>query len=191
MTKYLQLPISDKDIEDLSVGDVVYLTGKMIALRDCGHKRALEIGLPDGVDLKGGAVFHAGPIVETAGNGYKMIAIGPTTSMRMEEYEADFIKQFGAKIFVGKGGMGKKTALAMKELKAVHLVSVGGCAVLYAEQIKIDGVNWLDLGMPEAMWMLDAEKFGGLVVSIDTKGNNLFDSKNDMYQEKLKQILEK
>jgi fumarate hydratase subunit beta len=123
------------------------------------------------------AVFHCGPIVEKADGGWSVVAAGPTTSSRMDMFEDEFIKNFKVRVVVGKGGMGKKTADAMKRYGAVYGALTGGAAVLAAEAIKhVKGVEWSDLGMPEAMWILEVEDFGPLTVAIDTKGNNLFEA---------------
>ena len=46
-----------------------------------------------------------------------------------------------------------------------------------AKAIKqVKGVEWSDLGMPEAMWVLEVEDFGPLTVAIDAHGNNLFET---------------
>ena len=94
MKKILTTPIKDEDLESLNAGDVVYLTGTLITCRDVAHRRLIEQGRELPVDLKGGAIFHAGPIVRQKDDGeYEMVSIGPTTSMRMEKFEKDFIKQ--------------------------------------------------------------------------------------------------
>ena len=36
-------------------------------------------------------------------------------------------------------------------------------------------VEWLDLGMPEAIWDLNVDKFGPLIVAMDSEGNSLYD----------------
>lgn len=61
------------------------------------------------VDLNGLAIFHAGPIVRKVNDKWEMVSIGPTTSMRMEKFEKQFIEQTGVKLVVGKGGMGQLT----------------------------------------------------------------------------------
>lgn len=175
MKKILTTPIADADLEGLRAGDVVYLDGILVTCRDVGHRRLIELGRELPVDLRGNAIFHAGPIVVKDGAGWKMISIGPTTSMRMERFEKDFIPATGVKVVVGKGGMGPDTAAACREHKAIHCVFPGGCAVLAASQVEeIERVEWLDLGMPEALWVCRVKAFGPLIVSIDTQGRNLF-----------------
>lgn len=109
MKKIINTPISDEDLADLNVGDVVYLTGQLVTCRDVAHRRLIELGRELPVDLRGGAIFHAGPIVRKKDDGsFEMVSIGPTTSMRMEKFEKQFIEQTGVKLIVGKGGMGRK-----------------------------------------------------------------------------------
>jgi L(+)-tartrate dehydratase beta subunit len=182
--RILTTPIRSEDIESLNVGDVVFLNGILVTCRDVGHRRLIELQRELPVDLQGGAIFHAGPIVAKDGDGWRMISIGPTTSMRMERFEKDFIPATGVKLIVGKGGMGADTAMACKAHKALHAVFPGGCAVLAATQVEaIERVEWLDLGMPEALWVCRVREFGPLIISIDTKGNNLFETNKAVFNE--------
>lgn len=177
MKKVLTTPLKNEDIEQLTAGDVVYLDGYLITCRDVAHRRLIELGRELPVDLHGLAIFHAGPIVVKEDEGYKMVSIGPTTSMRMEKFEKEFIKETGVKLIIGKGGMGPETVAGCVEHKAVHAVFPGGCAVLAATEVEeIEKVEWLDLGMPEALWVNRVKNFGPLIISIDTKGNNLFEA---------------
>lgn len=186
--KILTTPISSEDVESLSIGDIFYLNGYLITGRDDVHQRVIKQGKTLPVDLTGKAVFHAGPIMQPIPGQpgkYKVISIGPTTSMRMEKFENEFIEKTGVRLIVGKGGMGEKTASGCVENKAIHAVFPGGCAVLAAECVEeVEGVEWLDLGMPEAMWIMRVKEFGPLIVSIDTKGNNLFEKNKRGFNEK-------
>jgi L(+)-tartrate dehydratase beta subunit len=171
-------PVQKSDIAGLRIGDMVYLSGMLVTGRDDVHRRVVDEGMPCPVDFSGGAIFHAGPIVReggTAGGGFALVSVGPTSSIRMEEWAAAFIARTGVKVMIGKGGMGPKTAAACREHGVIHCVYPGGCAVLGAGQIeKIEAVFWRELGMPECLWVLRAREAGPLVVSIDTQGNNLF-----------------
>ncbi len=175
--KILTTPIKDEDLEDLRAGDVVYLTGHIVTCRDVAHRRLIELKRQLPVDLKGGAIFHAGPIVRKLDDGkFEMVSIGPTTSMRMEKFEKDFIEQTGVKLIVGKGGMGPETEAGCKQFKAVHAIFPGGCAVLAATQVdEIEDAQWQDLGMPETLWVNRVTELGPLIISIDTQGNNLIE----------------
>ncbi len=193
MKKILTTPIKDEDLLDLKVGDVVYLTGRLVTCRDVAHRRLIEQGRELPVNLEGGAIFHAGPIVRKKGeNDFEMVSIGPTTSMRMEKFEREFIKQTGVKLIVGKGGMGPETAAGCQENIAVHAIFPGGCAVLAATLVEeIEGAEWQDLGMPETLWINRVREFGPLIISIDTKGNNLIQQNKVEFQAKKAPILEK
>jgi L(+)-tartrate dehydratase beta subunit len=185
VNRTLTTPIRDEDIEQLSAGDIVFLDGYLITCRDVGHRRLIELGMKLPVDLQGLAILHARPIVKQDGDGWQMISIGPTTSMRMESFEREFIRQTGVKLIVGKGGMGPETVAGCREHKAVHAVFPGGCAVLAATEVEaIERVEWLDLGMPEALWVCRVKQFGPLIISIDTKGNNLFETNKALFDEK-------
>lgn len=123
MKKILSTPIKDEDLADLNVGDVIYLTGQLVTCRDVAHRRLIELKRELPVDLRGGAIFHAGPIVRKKDDGsFEMVSIGPTTSMRMEKFEKQFIEETGVKLIVGKGGMGPETTTGCLENKAVHAV---------------------------------------------------------------------
>lgn len=175
----LTTPIADEDLAALTIGDIIYLTGYLVTSRDDVHHRLIKQHKELPVDLAGKAIFHAGPIMQEAEGHpgkYNVISIGPTTSMRMEKYQKEFISQTGVKVIVGKGGMGPSTTQGCQEYKAIHTVFPGGCAVLAANCVEeVERVEWLDLGMPEAMWVMRVKEFGPLIVSIDTKGNNLFE----------------
>lgn len=192
MKKILRTPIQDKDLESLNIGDVVYLTGTLVTCRDVAHRRLIELGRKLPVDLQGMAIFHAGPIVVEKDDGsFQMISIGPTTSMRMEKFEKEFIEQTGVKLIVGKGGMGPNTEAGCKEHKAVHAVFPGGCAVLAATQVEeIEDAQWRDLGMPETLWVNRVKEFGPLIISIDTKGQNLFEQNKRTFNEVKLPIIE-
>ncbi|MEM2102591.1 MAG: FumA C-terminus/TtdB family hydratase beta subunit [Candidatus Bathyarchaeia archaeon] len=178
-TYKFKTPISEEDIRKLKINDVLYITGTIVTARDQAHRRALEWA-KDGkklpIDLKGLAVFHCGPIVKKEGDRWVAVAAGPTTSTRMDIFEDEFIKNFGVRVVIGKGGMGKRTTEAMKKYGAVYGAFTGGAAALAAKAIKnVRAVEWYDLGMPEALWIFEVEEFGPLSVAIDSHGNNIFD----------------
>ena len=168
----LETPIKDYNLTKLKIGDVVSISGTIITARDQAHKRILEQETP--FELEGSALFHAGPIIDKKDGKYEIVAIGPTTSMRMNPYQAQVLDK-GAKIVIGKGGMDNTVQEALKRNNAVYLVATGGCAALYVDKVKdVLDVNWLDLGVPEALWELKVENFGPLIVGMDANGNTLY-----------------
>lgn len=179
MTEYrFTTPIGD-EARKLRIGDILYLTGTVITARDAAHRRTLELlnkGEKLPVDFHGLAVYHMGPIVKKKGDEWVVVSAGPTTSTRLEMYEAEFLEKTGAKVVVGKGGMGPKTAEACKKLGTAYTIYTGGAGALAAKNIrKVTRVEWLDLGSPEALWVLEVEDFGPLTVIIDSEGRNHYD----------------
>ncbi len=180
---HLKTPLDDRVVGELRVGDVVYLSGIVVTARDEAHELALEVlrgggSLP--IDLRGLALYHCGPVaVKQADGSWKIVAAGPTTSMRMEPVEPEFIERTGVKMIIGKGGMGPRTAEAMRRHKAVYAVFTGGAGALAAEAIRsVKAVYWLDrLGMAEAMWVFEVEEFGPLTVTIDSTGANYYEQR--------------
>ncbi|SFH59483.1 L(+)-tartrate dehydratase beta subunit [Tindallia magadiensis] len=191
MKKILSTPLTEEMVEELTIGDVFYLNGQIVTSRDMAHQHFLLKKNEMPADLKNGAVFHAGPIVKQDDKGqYQMISVGPTTSMRMETLAKEFMESTGIRLMVGKGGMGEKTTEACQRNKVIHCMIPGGCAVSIAHQIiAIEKVEWLELGMPEALWFCRVKEFGPLVVTIDTKGNNLFANNRLLYQKRKEEAL--
>jgi tartrate dehydratase beta subunit/fumarate hydratase class I family protein len=130
----LDTPLKEEDVRDLKIGDVVYISGYICTSRDMGHLKMREViegGEKLPVDLTGGVIFHAGPVVKKKDGGYELRVIGPTTSIRMEPH-SDFVGNLGVKMIIGK------------------------------------------LGVPEALWVLEVENFGPLVVGMDSEGNSIY-----------------
>jgi L(+)-tartrate dehydratase beta subunit len=173
--RLIHTPIDEESIHDLRIGDIVYLSGVLVTGRDEVHSRIVSAGMPPPLDFRGMAMYHADPIIRESPGLYELISVGPTSSIRMEEWAADFIEKTGIKMMIGKGGMGKKTADACRRLKAIHCVYPGGCAVLGASQVEaVENLFWRELGMPECVWVMRVREAGPLIVSIDSQGNNLF-----------------
>jgi len=193
--KSLSTPLVSADLAELRIGDIVYLNGLLVTGRDDVHLRIVRLKHSLPINLEGLAIFHAGPIMrETAGSKtgtWETVSVGPTTSMRMESCQGEFLETTGVKLIVGKGGMGAKTAEACRRLGTVHTVFPGGCAVLAAARVEaVEAVHWLDLGMSEAMWVLRVKDFGPLIVSIDTAGSNLFENNKKLFCERKDEALE-
>ncbi|KKO53749.1 fumarate hydratase [Paenibacillus sp. DMB20] len=167
----LQTPISEEQIRSLRVGDVVVIRGEMHTGRDALHKYLMDHDAP--IDLNGTVIYHCGPVMLKDDEGWHVKAAGPTTSIREEPYQGDILKKFGIRAVIGKGGMGPKTLQALQEHGAVYLNAIGGAAQYYAECIKkVNGVDFMEFGIPEAMWHLDVDGFAA-IVTMDSHGNSL------------------
>jgi fumarate hydratase class I len=169
--KAITAPVSEDQIRELSVGDVVMVSGEMYTGRDAVHSYLMKHEPP--VSLQGSVLYHCGPVVMKDNGSYRITAAGPTTSIREEPYQADIIKRYGVRAVMGKGGMGKRTLDAMAEGGAVYLNAIGGAAQYYARCIeKVLDVNLMEFGIPEAMWHLRVKDFPA-IVTMDSHGNSL------------------
>ena len=191
--KVLITPVSTEDLKDIKVGDIVYLDGSMTTCRDVAHRRLVEEGRELPVDVRNNAIFHAGPIIRPLENDkFEMVSVGPTTSMRMEKFEYEFVKQTGVKVIIGKGGMKENTERACKEFSAIHCVFPAGNAVVAATEVEeIVRAEWRDLGMPETLWNCRVKEFGPLIVSIDTEENNMFEKNKVTFNKRKDAVYEK
>jgi fumarate hydratase, class I len=168
----LTSPIDEAAIRSLKVGDVVLVSGRAYTGRDAVHHHLASHDPP--VDLRGGVLYHCGPVVaKRADGGWTVTAAGPTTSIREEPYQAEIIRRYGVRAVIGKGGMGAKTLAALRQHGGVYLNAIGGAAQFYARCIRqVDGVSLMEFGTPEAMWHLQLESFPA-IVTMDAHGNSL------------------
>jgi fumarate hydratase class I len=182
----LRAPLTEQQVRDLKVGDVVLVSGRAYTGRDAVHHHLMTHEPP--VDLRGAVLYHCGPVVIREGEGWRVTAAGPTTSIREEPYQADVIKRYGVRAVVGKGGMGARTLAALREAGAVYLNAIGGAAQFYARTIThVDGVSLLEFGTPEAMWHLTIEDFPA-IVTMDAHGNSLHKDVEEASAEQLTSI---
>ena len=204
----INIPISDEDIRSLHSGEPVQLTGIMMTGRDAVHKWMAETFIkktrePQGDDLQVyeeikkyldmGVLYHCGPVVSGVDTKeYKFVAAGPTTSIREEPYQADVMKHFNIKGVIGKGGMGPKTLKGCEETPGVYFHAIGGAASYLAQTVqKVLGVYKLEeFGVPEAMWVIEVEKFP-VVVTMDSHGVSKHSTLDESSQKVLDELLAK
>ena len=202
MITKLTYPFDERQVRALRAGDAVSISGRIYTGRDKFHKRFADGGKPP-VDFRDGALYHCGPVVvktparpnsdnRTIGqsNDYKVVAAGPTTSVRENPYEPDFIAKTGVRVIIGKGGMDANTLAAMQRHGCVYVQAVGGAAAVSAAAVKrVAGVSCLDeFGAAEAVWHFDVEDFRG-VVAMDSHGNSLFAEVRRASQERLAALM--
>ncbi len=171
----LQIPLKEKDIRNLKVGDEVSLNGIIVTGRDRAHTWLLEKPQTNVESfLKDSVIYHCGPVVSKENNEWKFIAAGPTTSIREEPYQADVIEKYKIKAIIGKGGMENKTLAALKKFGGVYLHAIGGAATSIAQSvIKVHNVvNLEDFGVPEALWIIEVKDFRA-IVTMDSHGESL------------------
>ena len=108
------------------------------------------------------------------GDGWRVTAAGPTTSIREEPYQAEILKRYGVRVGDRQGRDGREDARWLEASRArVYLNAVGGAAQFYARCIKrVEGVSLMEFGTPEAMWHLQVRDFPA-IVTMDAHGNSL------------------
>jgi len=184
--KRLNLPLAEAEVRKLRVGDFVYLNGPLFTGRDAVHKYLFDGGELD--ILKGAVIYHCGPVIVEQNGQYKVLAAGPTTSIREEPYQAEIIKRFKIRGVIGKGGMGASTLSACKEHGAVYLHAVGGAAQIYAKTIQeVKGVSLQEFGSPEAVWHFVVKDFP-VVVTMDSHGESLHEKISSLSESNLERI---
>lgn len=161
---YLETPLSD-EVLNLRAGDQVLLSGTIYTARDEAHMKMMKDGIP--FDPVGAAVYHCGPVI----SGSRILAAGPTTSARLNRLTG-FLLDAGVRALIGKGGMGSEVVDHLRG-RGIYLAATGGCAVLAASRMILQGVFYEDLGMAEAIWIIKADRLP-LVVGIDSEGGDLF-----------------
>ena len=170
--KHITSPLKPAAIAGLTAGDMVSLSGRIVTGRDQVHKYLASGGEPP-IDLTGMVIYHCGPLVIKEKGQWKIVAAGPTTSMREEPYEAEIISRLKPGAVMGKGGMGEKTLKALSEHSCVYLHTIGGAAQYLAKRIiRVEAVYLIEFGQPEAMWVLSVKDFPSLV-TMDSHGNSL------------------
>ncbi len=174
MDKYITTPLTTDKVEELQVGDYVYITGVIYTARDAAHKRMYETMKEESkipFDLKDNIIYYLGPTPEREGQ--VIGSAGPTTSSRMDKY-TPLLLDNGLKGMIGKGKRSKDVILSMEKNKAVYFAAIGGAGALLSKRIKASKViAYDDLGT-EAIRELYVENFPVIVV-IDSKGNNLYE----------------
>jgi fumarate hydratase class I len=176
-TKTINLPLTKDEVLSLNVGDMILINGQLVTGRDKLHRflfneKPSKEKIP--FNLEGTILYHCGPIIRKTRERFRLIASGPTTSMRVEMYEHEIISRYGLRGVMGKGGMGRQTLNALKENGCVYLHTVGGAGVYLADRVKrvVDVWKLEEFGKTEAMWVFDVENFPA-IVTMDAHGRSL------------------
>lgn len=185
-------PLKEEDMRQLQVGDIVYISGHIFTSRDMAHLKYKDILAQNGrlpKDFAGAAVFHAGPVCLKQPDGsWRLSLIGPTTSIRMEPY-AEMVGKMGVRAIIGKGGMAQDTQAACEKYGYVYLQAAPGCAAKLSQRVeKVVDVTYFELGMPEALWDLQVNEFGPLVVGMDAHGNSIYKTLREQAARKVEEM---
>ena len=195
--KYIDAPLSDEAVRDLRAGDVVYLSGTVYTARDGVYRHMLVEGNEPPVDLRGltNVTFQSSPAgVEVSPGSYNVASFQATAGFRYAQYMPALLERLGVKAVVGKGGMSEDL---YRDLFARHgavcLTTMGyGLGAIYGSAIKrVVDVYWeKELGISEALWILELDKLGPLLVEGDTLGNSYFSGVNEQINQNLGELYE-
>lgn len=174
---HLTGPLTEEDVAQLKIGDIVYLSGEAFTCRSrlqkyiFDEKNQLPFATKDRNIL-----IHNGPIVIKENDEWKLVSFMPTSSIRFEKWGAKSVDEWNLRMIVGKTTMGENTAKMMKEKKCVHVSPRSVSPNLWIDSIEVQDVYLYDeLGRIEAAWFFKLNDIGPFIVDIDTDGNNLFD----------------
>lgn len=182
MDYHMKAPVSREDVQKLNAGDYVYLTGTIYTARDAAHKRMKEAldnkkALP--FDMKGNIIYYMGP--SPAREGRPIGSAGPTTASRMDRYTPQLL-DLGLGAMIGKGKRSKEVIDSIIRNQSVYFAAVGGAGALLSKCISTSQViAYDDLGT-EAVRCLEVKDFPVIVV-IDSKGNNLYETAIAQFRE--------
>ena len=178
---HLTTPVTDADIHALKLGDVVYLSGMLYTAREGVYRKIVDEnqGLPDGVRELTNVNFHCSPAATVRDDGtYAVEAVTATASFRFGKSFPKWFERSGSRVIVGKAGL---TETAYREwfvpAGAVYLTTVGyGLGATYGKAIRrVVDVHWLrELGIAQALWVLEVERLGPFLVEGDRDGRSLF-----------------
>ena len=174
---HLTGPLTDSDVEQLRIGDTVYISGEAFTCRSRLQKYIFDEHntLPFPTDDRN-ILIHNGPIVIKEDGKWKLVSFMPTSSIRFEKWGPKSVDQWNLKMIVGKTTMGKDTAEMMKQKKCVHVSPRSVSPNLWIDSIEVQDVHLYDeLGRIEAAWFFKVNELGPFIVDIDTNGDNLFD----------------
>lgn len=177
----LTTPVTPEAIARLKLGDIVYITGLLYTAREGVYRKVVDEGadLPAGVAARTNVNFHCSPAASVRPDGtYAMEAVTATASFRFGKSMARWFERSGARVIVGKAGL---TETAYREwfvpYGAVYLTTVGyGLGATYGQAItRVAGVHWLqELGIAQALWVLEVERLGPFLVEGDAQGRSFF-----------------
>ena len=184
---HLTAPLKDEDVQQLQIGDIVYISGEAFTCRSRLQQYIFDEKntLPFSTDDRN-ILIHNGPIVIREDVKWKLVSFMPTSSIRFEKWGAQSVADWNLKMIVGKTTMGEKTAQMMKQRKCVHVSPRSVSPNLWIDSIEVQDVYLYDeLGRIEAAWFFKLNELGPFIVDIDTQGRNLFDQMdNEIAQRK-------
>ncbi len=182
----LAAPVDPKVLQNLELGTIVYLDGIIYTGREGAYKKIIDEGIspPIALNTVSNINFHCSPAATVNPDGsYSVGAVTATASFRFSKWMKRWFDLSDCQVIVGKGGMSEDDYQQLFVPKgAVYLTTVGyGTGALLGRGIRrVVDVLWLDeLGIAQAIWILEVENFGPFLVESDRHGNSLFEKYKD------------
>lgn len=176
-----RMPITEAQVRSLRVNDTVTIEGTLFGIRDANQIALFDKGRSTRFDMRGHAAIHTAPNVRKVAptpehpTGYAPVCVGTTTSARMERFTRPMLEQLGARLIIGKGGLGAESLDAFREVGGAYLAVIGGTAALETTWVEaIEDVDLDDLN-PESLWKFRVRGFGPLLVAMDSHGGSLYE----------------
>ena len=185
---------TDSDLKQLRLGDVVYLNGIIYTAREGVYKKILDEGysLPIPLPEISATNFHCSPAAVKHDDGsFSLGGVSATASFRFSKWIGPWLKRSGARLIVGKGGM---TSKDYKEHfvpnRAIYLTTIGyGTGALLGRGVSAVKAIHLEneIGIAQAMWIMNVKNFVPFLVESDHCGNSLFERENMKIEESIRQ----
>ena len=192
---HLTTPLPVERVKNLEAGDFLTITGRAMTCRPLAYDRLLNSKEGEAVgrqlrDLGIEILFHCGPLVKKEGADWKILGMVPMPSwLAGPERISKAVESLGLKIIIGKGSLQALSDFCVKS-SCVHVVCAGNYNEYALKVTKVLEVHWLDLGLPEAMWIFEANEFGPFIVDTDTKGNSLYKGVDEIFKAEAGSLLD-
>ncbi|MCY4489108.1 MAG: fumarate hydratase C-terminal domain-containing protein [Deltaproteobacteria bacterium] len=194
-TVHLTSPVSEEALRDLDAGDSVTISGRVFTCRSLTYDRLID---PEGgetvrkrlKELGAETVFHSGPLVKEGPDRAEMVALVPMPSwLAGREKIEKAVGLLDLKLIIGKGMLEGLEAFC-KQAGCVHLVCAGNYNEYAARVTRVIDCAWPELGRPEAMWIMEVDGLGPLIVDADTKGRSLYQDIDEGFKSDAAALLE-
>ena len=193
----LQSPVTASALASLNIGDIVYINGVVYTGREGVYQRILDEGEIPPLDLAAvsNINFHCSPAASVNADGsYNVGAVTATASFRFSKWMEKWFELSDCKVVIGKGGMPQADYKRYFVPRgAVYLTTVGyGTGALLGRGIKrVIDAHWIEeLGIAQALWVLEVCKFGPFLVESDIRGNSLFEKSKEEIDKNIDSLYE-
>jgi len=187
----LRSPLGLNDVMSLQAGDTVFISGpayeiktpsQYIKILDA-HNRGERLPF----DLSHATIYHTFSSIRKAGENWHLNYLGFFSSFVSNRQMPDFLRAFEISAIIGKGGMSDEVLKAM-EGTCVYLAGVSGCAAYYTQCIEgISAIHMEEWGLDRIV-IYELRELGPLLVTMDARGNTLYEDVEKKKQAALKEI---